>query len=128
MRIDRDYIKSSFEEIFEAMNTVVWVRKTLCSCQDNYGIAEPDCPHCDGTGSIETQNTIFADVQELKGDERIVVDAGVLNAGDIIVRTTADNPLKVDDLIIYNSKTYQIVYHRLDQLGTFIQAGAHKIA
>ena len=125
---DKEIIKSSFEEIFENLNTVTWVTKTVCDCQDSYGIADPDCTDCDGTGYAETSTTIEADVQELKGDERIIVDAGSLNAGDIVIRTSFDNNLKVDDLITYNSKTYEIKYVVLDQLEVFIQAGAHKSA
>ncbi len=128
MIIDKEFIKSSFGEIFGALNSVVWVQKTVCSCQDEYGITDPDCSLCNGTGYIETSTVIEADVQELKGDERIVTDAGILNAGDIIVRTADDNKLKVDDLITYNDKTYQVKYVILDQLGVFIQVGAHKIA
>jgi len=126
MIIDKEFIKSSFEEIFKALNSVVWVQKEICTCQDEYGITDPDCSLCNGTGYIETLTIIEADVQELKGDERIVTDAGILNAGDIIVRTTADNKLKVDDLISYNSKIYQVKYVILDQLEVFIQVGAHK--
>jgi len=128
MLIDKEFIKSSFAEIFEALNSVVWTKKTICSCQDAYGIADPDCSYCSGTGYIKASSIIEADVQELKGDERIVVDAGILNAGDIIVRTTVDNKLRVDDFITYNAKTYEVKYVILDQLEVFIQVGAHKTA
>jgi hypothetical protein len=126
MLIDKEFIKSSFAEIFEALNSVIWTKKTICSCQDTYGIADPDCFYCSGTGYIETSSIIEADIQELKGDERIAVDAGILNAGDIVVRTTVDNKIKVDDLITHKSKTYQVKYVILDQLEVFIQVGAHK--
>jgi len=128
MLIDKEFIKSSFAEIFENMNSVSWVTRVDCDCVDDYGIPDPDCTKCKGTGYTTTSTTIEADVQELKGDERIVVDAGILNAGDIIIRTSFDNGLKVDDLIAHNSKSYQIKYVVLDQLEVFIQAGAHKIA
>jgi len=128
MLIDKEFIKSSFAEIFKNMNSVSWVKKSICVCLDDYGIPDPECTKCNGTGYTTTSTTIEADVQELKGDERIVIDAGILNAGDIIVRTSFDNGLKVDDLITHNSKSYQIKYVVLDQLEVFIQAGAHKIA
>ena len=125
--IDKAYIKDSFSKVFKALNTAIWTKKVICSCQDDYGLIDPECPYCNGSGYIQDSTVIEADVQELKGDERIVVDAGILNTGDIIVRTIADNDIKIDDFITYQDKTYQVKYVILDQLGVFIQVGAHRV-
>lgn len=71
-------------------------------------------------------------IQILKGDERIVVQAGILKAGDIIATiltadhirdpVTTDEPTAVGDLqyyeAVYKSVTYKIMKCQGDSLGS----------
>ena len=128
MIIDKTYIKNSVAEVLSAINSISINAKTACTCIDDYGIADPNCKLCDGLGYTIRGTTISADVQELRGDERIVVDSGILNAGDIIVRIPISNSVELNDIITYNSQNYQIKYIKIDQLGTYYEVGGHKIA
>jgi len=114
--------------LFTALNSINWSTKTTCTCIDAYGIPDPDCSLCDGIGYTETTKAIQADVETLKGDERIVTDAGILNAGDLVVRTSVDNEVKVGDKLSYNSQDYEVRYVTIDQLQIYYEIGAHKIA
>jgi len=126
--IDKTYIKNSVAEVLSAINSISINAKTACTCIDSYGIADPTCELCDGLGYTIRGTTISADVQELRGDERIVVDSGILNAGDILVRIPISNSVELNDIITYNSQNYQIKYIKIDQLGTYYEVGGHKIA
>jgi len=126
--IDKTYIKNSVAEVLSAINSISINVKTACTCIDDYGIADPTCELCDGLGYTIRGTTISADVQELRGDERIVVDSGILNAGDILVRIPISNSVELNDIITYNSQNYQIKYIKIDQLGTYYEVGGHKIA
>jgi hypothetical protein len=126
--IDKTYIKNSVAEVLSAINSISINVKTACTCIDDYGIADPACELCDGLGYTIRDTTISADVQELRGDERIVVDSGILNAGDIIVRIPISNSVELNDIITYNSQNYEIKYIKIDQLGTYYEVGGHKIA
>ena len=128
MIIDKTYIKNSVAEVLSAINSISINAKTACTCIDDYGIADPNCKLCDGLGYTIRGTTISADVQELRGDERIVVDSGILNAGDILVRIPISNSVELNDIITYNSQNYQIKYIKIDQLGTYYEVGGHKIA
>ena len=128
MIIDKTYIKNSVAEVLSAINSISINVKTPCSCIDDYGIADPACVICGGLGYTITDTTISADVQELRGDERIVVDSGTLNAGDILVRIPISNSVELNDIITYNSQNYEIKYIKIDQLGTYYEVGGHKIA
>lgn len=128
MQINKEQIKRDFEAIFGALNSISWLTKTACSCIDDYGIPDPNCSFCGGSGYTETTKAIQADVETLKGDERIAVDAGILNAGDLVVRTSIDNEIKVGDKLTYNSQSYEVRYVTIDQLKIYYEIGAHKIA
>lgn len=128
MIIDKTYIKNSVAEVLSAINSISINVKTACTCIDDYGIADPNCKLCDGLGYTIKDTTISADVQELRGDERIVVDSGILNAGDILVRIPISNSVELNDIITYNSQNYQIKYIKIDQLGTYYEVGGHKVA
>ena len=126
--IDKEYIKNSVAEVLSAINSISIVTKSNCSCIDSYGIPDPKCKLCNGLGYTTSSNSINADVQELRGDEKIVTDAGILNAGDIIVRIPINNSIKLNDIITYNSKNYEVKYLKTDQLGSYVEVGGHKIA
>ena len=128
MIIDKTYIKNSVAEVLSAINSISINVKTACDCIDDYGIADPACTICGGLGYTLTDTTIAADVQELRGDERIVVDSGILNAGDILVRIPISNSVELNDIITYNSQNYEIKYIKIDQLGTYYEVGGHKVA
>lgn len=128
MIIDKTYIKNSVAEVLSAINSISINVKTACDCIDAYGIADPACELCGGLGYTLKNTTIAADVQELRGDERIVVDSGILNAGDILVRIPISNSIELNDIITYNSQNYQVKYIKIDQLGTYYEVGGHKIA
>ena len=125
---DRERIKFDFENIFNSLNTVTWESRVNCQCLDSYGIPNPECLICSGSGYTETSNTINADVEVLKGDERIIVEAGLLKAGDIIVRTSIDNNIAVGDRLTYNSQDYEVRFVSPDQLEVYYEIGGHKIA
>ena len=128
MIIDKTYIKNSVAEVLSAINSISINVKTACDCIDDYGIADPACTICGGLGYTLKNTTIAADVQELRGDERIVVDSGILNAGDILVRIPISNSVELNDIITYNSQNYEIKYIKIDQLGTYYEVGGHKVA
>lgn len=128
MIIDKTYIKNSVAEVLSAINSISINVKTVCTCIDSYGIADPACELCGGLGYTIDDTTVTADVQELRGDERIVVDSGILNAGDILVRIPISNSIELNDIITYNSQNYQVKYIKIDQLGTYYEVGGHKIA
>lgn len=125
---DRERIKLDFVTIFKSLNSLIWTAKTLCSCFDAYGIPNPKCELCSGTGYIETMNTIDADIEVLKGDERVIIEAGMLKAGDIIIRTSIDNKIKVGDKLTHNSQDYEVKFVSPDQLEVYYEVGGHKIA
>lgn len=125
---DRERIKLDFENIFKSLNSLTWTTKTLCSCFDAYGIPNPKCELCSGTGYTETTNTIDADIEVLKGDERVIIEAGMLKAGDIIIRTSIDNKIKVGDKLTHNSQDYEVKFVSPDQLEVYYEVGGHKIA
>lgn len=125
---DRERIKLDFENIFKSLNSLTWTAKTLCSCFDAYGIPNPECELCSGTGYIETMNTIDADIEVLKGDERVIIEAGMLKTGDIIIRTSIDNKIKVGDKLTHNSQDYEVRFVSPDQLEVYYEVGGHKIA
>lgn len=126
--IDKTYIKNSVAEVLSAINSISINTKTACSCIDDYGIPSPTCVLCGGLGYTMKGTTVSVDVQELRGDERIVVDSGILNAGDILVRIPISNSVKLEDTITYNSQDYQIKYIKIDQLGSYYEVGGHKVA
>jgi len=128
MLINKTYIKNSVSEVLSAINSISINTKTVCTCVDTYGIADPNCELCDGLGYTMKGTTVSADVQELRGDERIVVDAGILNAGDILVRIPISNSVTLEDTITYNSQVYEIKYIKIDQLGSYYEVGGHKVA
>ena len=128
MIIDKTYIKNSVAEVLSAINSISINAKTVCTCIDSYGIADPACELCGGLGYTLKKTTVAADVQELRGDERIVVDSGILNAGDILARIPISNSIELNDIITYNSQNYQVRYIKIDQLGTYYEVGGHKIA
>jgi len=125
---DRERIKLDFENIFKSLNSLTWTAKALCSCFDAYGIPNPECELCSGIGYTETMNIIDADIEVLKGDERVIIEAGMLKAGDIIIRTSIDNKIKVGDKLTHNSQDYEVRFVSPDQLEVYYEVGGHKIA
>ena len=126
--INKTYIKNSVAEVLSAINSISVIVKTTCTCIDDYGIPDPTCELCGGLGYTTNSTTVSADVQELRGDERIVVDSGILNAGDILVRIPISNSVGLNDIITYNSRNYEIKYIKIDQLGSYYEVGGHKVA
>ena len=155
---EKTAFRTTAGEIFTALNSVSWKTLTACECVDEYGIADPECEECGGDGVTELSsftfslakygqilfgtkrfgqtfelipeksNTIAADVQEITGDERVAVEAGILKRGDLIVRTLTTNQVKVGDIITHSGKDYEVKYVRPDQLELYLEIGCGKRA
>lgn len=118
--------KASISDIFSSLNSVSWKKRTECECKDEYGVFDPECKTCNGTGTTETSKTIAADVQEITGDERIAIEAGILKRGDLIVRTLTTNQVKVGDIITHSSKDYEVKFVKPDQIEAYLAVGCGK--
>lgn len=123
---EKTAFKKAIGEVFAALNSVSWKTLKACTCMDSYGIPDPNCLLCGGDGVTENSTTISADVQEITGDERIAVEAGILERGDLIVRTLATNNVKVGDIITHSSKDYEVKFVRPDQIEAYIEIGCGK--
>jgi hypothetical protein len=100
--------------------------RTKCPEVDSYGIHVGDqgdnpftCATCGGDGYIESKTTIFPIVNWLKGDEKIVTDAGILRKGDIILKIKTGYTLDISDEILIDSIHFKRIHKVLDPLQTF---------
>ena len=125
---EKTAFRTTAGEIFTALNSVSWKTLTACECIDEYGIADPECEECGGDGVTESSKSIAADVQEITGDERVAVEAGILKRGDLIVRTLITNQVKVGDIITHSSKDYEMKFVRPDQIEAYLAVGCGKRA
>ena len=125
---EKTAFKTTAGEIFTALNSVSWKTLTACECIDEYGIADPECEECGGEKKKKKSNTIAADVQEITGDERVAVEAGILKRGDLIVRTLITNQVKVGDIITHSGKDYEVKFVRPDQIEAYLAVGCGKRA
>ena len=103
---EKTAFRTTAGEIFTALNSVSWKTLTACECIDEYGIADPECEECGGDGVTESSKSIAADVQEITGDERVAVEAGILKRGDLVIRTLTTNQVKVGDIINRNFERF----------------------
>lgn len=124
---EKTAFRTTAGEIFTALNSVSWKTLTACECIDEYGIADPECEECGGDGVTEKSNTIAADVQEITGDERVAVEAGILKRGDLIVRTLITQ-VKVGDIITHSGKDYEVKFVKPDQIEAYLAVGCGKRA
>lgn len=125
---EKTAFKTTAGEIFTALNSVSWKTLTACECVDGYGIADSECEECGGDGFTENSKSIAADVQEITGDERVAVEAGILKRGDLIVRTLTTNQVKVGDIITHSGKDYEVKFVRSDQIEAYLAVGCGKRA
>jgi len=118
--------KDTMADIFSALNSVTLKSRTACTCKDDYGVFDPECKTCNGTGYTEKSKTIAADVQEITGDERIAIEAGILKRGDLVIRTLIDNQVQVGDTITHSGKDYEVKFVRPDQIEAYLEIGCGK--
>ena len=123
---EKTAFKTTAGEIFTALNSVSWKTLTACECVDGYGIADPECEECGGDGFTENSKSIAADVQEITGDERIAIEAGILKRGDLVIRTLIDNQVQVGDTITHSGKDYEVKFVRPDQIEAYLEIGCGK--
>ncbi len=124
---ERTLMSQGFGEVFGTLNEVTWLTKTPCTeDDDDFGIHPSNCTVCGGTGYTTESADIEADVIEIVGDERLVVDAGLLSGGDLLIRTLATNDVQVNDHVTYKGNTYKVRFRNLDQLGMFFEIGANR--
>ena len=124
---EKTAFKTTAGEIFTALNSVSWKTLTACECIDEYGIADSECEECGGDGVTENSKSIAADVQEITGDERVAVEAGILKRGDLIVRTLITQ-VKVGDIITHSGKDYEVKFVKPDQIEAYLAVGCGKRA
>lgn len=100
--------------------------RTACTEVDSYGVHVGDlgnnpltCTTCGGDGFIETLTTFYPEVYWVKGDERIVVNAGILAQGDVILKVKTGYALATNDLIKIDSDYFKRVHKVLDVANTF---------
>jgi len=124
---EKTAFRTTAGEIFTALNSVSWKTLTACECIDEYGIADPECEECGGDGVTENSKSIAADVQEITGDERVAVEAGILKRGDLIVRTLITQ-VKVGDIITHSGKDYEVKFVKPDQIEAYLAVGCGKRA
>ena len=119
------------EKIIEALSeqsgyACYIISRTPCTEVDSYGIHIGDlgnnpstCATCGGDGFIETETVFYPVVSYVKGDERIVVETGILEKGDVIAKVKTGYALNDDDQIKIGSDYFKRVHKTIDSLDTF---------
>lgn len=100
--------------------------RTACTAIDSYGVHVGNagnnpltCTTCGGDGFIETLTTFWPEVYIVKGDERIVVNAGILAQGDAILKVKTGYTLATNDLIKIDSTYYKRIHKVPDVIQTY---------
>ena len=106
--------------------TSLIVSQTKCTEVDDYGVHVGDqrnnpltCATCGGDGFTATETAIDMQVAWVRGDEKIVTEAGLLSKGDVFGKIKTGYTLGTDDKIKIGSDYFQRVHKTIDSLVTF---------
>ena len=99
--------------------------RTACTAIDSFGIHIGNagnnpltCTTCGGDGFIETSTTFYPEVFYVRGDERIVIEAGILAQGDVILKVKTGYTLATDDQIVIDSVNFKRIHMVTDVIKT----------
>ena len=99
--------------------------RTACTKIDSYGIHIGNagnnpltCTTCGGDGFIETSTTFYPEVFYVRGDERIVIEAGILAQGDVILKVKTGYTLATNDQIVIDSVNFKRIHMVTDVIKT----------
>jgi len=119
-----DAVKSIFDKILSLMqkNRVTWRRYTK-------RVADPIYHNFDLKQDKYWEKQILCELQEKTAFDEIY-DVEGMNNVDAILYTASTNPVKIQDFIIYNEKTYEVIYvtpEVVNDVTVFFECGLKRV-